>query len=409
MISAIKSKIDISSIKSFFTSKLVCYLVPFAFLGGKLTYYVLMQRIPSVTGYYLIHYLYTYNHGYVARGLVGEVISWFADTVTDRMTQGVVIFFSYLLAISASLCIGKALTAVRNDEKRFTWIVFIIIVAFILPMHFETYYHDVKLDKLLWALTFFAVFLHDRKYGIWFVPAFCIIATMVNPVFLFCSMILISIILLQEFHSSKYSLKNGIICAVSYISMIALGLYGTISEKWLGFSTPDELIDYYFARYDGVIDESIRERFLTEWLFDYFESLDQIFTMAYDIYFVDWGNGTQGIINFVLIALPAYIFLSVFWGKIIKAEDNKFQKFIYFLCAVSPLVLIPPISISWESAKYFYNNFMAQAGLVIYFIARGNKSVTETIENIVSYCKKHIIFAVTVAIYFATYLAYFIK
>lgn len=32
---------------------------------------------PSVGGYYMIHYLYTYKHGYVSRDLVGEIISLF--------------------------------------------------------------------------------------------------------------------------------------------------------------------------------------------------------------------------------------------------------------------------------------------------------------------------------------------
>lgn len=396
------------SVEKLFSSPIVCYLVPFISLGGYLIYCIAAKQIPPPSGYYLIHYLYVYDHGFIARGLVGEVISWFAQTVTEEMIHGVIIAFAALLMISASLCIGKALTKVRNDEKRFTYVLFLIIVLCVLPMTFKMYYSDMKLDKMLWALTLFAVFLADRKYGIWFVPFLCITATLVNPVFLFCSMILIAIILLQEFHSSGYSMKNGIICGISYISMIAIGLYGTIAEKWTGFATPEEFVDYYFSRYASGLTDTEYQLFVTEWLFDYFESLAGIFKTSFQIYFIEWGNGIKCILNFIFIALPAYILLTLFWKKVMKAENNKFQKFIYFLCAVSPIVIIPPVSISWEFSKYFYNNFTMQVCLIIFFIVRGHPAILNAVEDVIERCKKHIILTAAGISYFAICCLYYV-
>lgn len=396
------------SVEKLFSSPIVCYLVPFVCLGGYLIYFIAANKIPQPSGYYLIHYLYVYDHGFIARGLVGEVISWFADIVTNKMIYGVIIAFSALLMISASLCIGKALSKVRTDEKRFTYVLFLIIILCVLPMTFKMYYSDMKLDKMLWALTLFAVFLADRKYGIWFVPFLCITATLVNPVFLFCSMILIAIILLQEFYSSSYSVKNGIICGISYISMIAIGLYGAISEKWIGFATPDEFVDYYFSRYAEGLTQGDREPFLIEWLFDYFEPLDKIFETSFRIYFQNWGNGIVCILNFIFIALPAYILLTIFWKKAMKAENNKFQKFIYFLCAISPIVIIPPVSISWEFSKYFYNNVIMQICLIIFFIVRANPAVLNAVEDVVEYGKKHFLPTASVISYFAMCCLYYV-
>ncbi len=396
------------SVAKVFSSPIICYLVPFICLGGYLVFCIVANKIPQPNGYYLIHYLYVYDHGFVARGLVGEVISWFAQTVTDELIYNVIIGFSALLMISASLCIGKALTKVRNDEKRLSWILFLIAILCVLPMSFKMYYADMKLDKMLWALTFFAVFLSDRKYGVWFVPILCVLATLINPVFLFCSMILIAIILLQEFYSNRYSLKNGIICGVSYISMIAVGLYGTISEKWIGFDTPEEFIDYYFSRYAGSLNQSEYNLFATEWLFDYFEPLDKIFETSFRIYFQEWGNGIICILNFILIAFPTYILLSIFWKKVIKAETNKLQKFIYFLCAISPVVIIPPVSISWEFSKYFYNNFIMQVCLIIFFIVRENPAILSAVEETIECCKKHIVLTAAVIIYFSGCYLYYV-
>lgn len=390
-------------LKKICLSPAVFYLVPFLSLGSYLLNLILRGTLHSVDGYYLIHYLYTYDHGFVARGLVGEIISRFYDTVTPEVTKAVVIIFSVLLLISASLCIGKALTKVKDDRERFWWVLTLVIVLCVMPVSFRTYFIDTKLDKMLWALTLFAVYLSDSKSGIWAVPVLCVIATLINPVFLFCSMILIAIILLQKFADSKFSVRNGIICGISYISMIAIGLYGSISEQWLGFKTPDELIQYYFSRNAGGLPEEY-DRFATEWLFDYFEPLKNVFRLAYEIYFVRWGNGVADIFNFVLIAVPAYAVLTVFWIKAIKKEKNRFQKFIFFLCAVSPLILILPIAISWESSKYFSNNIIVQLCLIIFYIVNQNQTVLSVLSEAKIFFKKHLIITAAGILYLAMFL-----
>ncbi len=388
-----------------FVPKSACWLFPFIVFGGNLIYRILSGDIFPVNGYYLIHYLYTYSHGFVARGLVGEVLSWFFPIVSDGVTQGVMIVFNIMLAVFASLFFGKMLCSAREDKSRFQVVLFLTVVFFMLARPLDFYYRDFKLDKLLWALTFLSAFLANYKVGIWFVPLVCAVATLVNPVFLFCGMILVAIILLQEFYQGGYKAKNGIICAVSYISMIAIGLLAPITEKYIGFTTPSEMIDYYFARYSGVISQADYQLFETEWLFDYFESLENIFKMAYEIYFKDWGNGLRTILCFVFMSIPVYFVLVVFWVKSIKAHENKMQKFIFFLCAVSPVVMIPAVAISWEYSKYFYNNVLVQAGLIIYFVVKQNSAVLNAIDEIKVFCKKHLIITCVSLLYLISYIA----
>lgn len=377
------------------------YLIPLAVLCG----WVLIRKPPTVAGYYLIHYLYTYKHGFIPRGLIGEIISWFTDSVSDELIGTLAVAFSLVLAVAASLCIGKALSKVKDDKQSFFVVLFSVIVLCLIPGSFRMYFDQMTQDKLLWALTLFAVLLCDRKYAIWFTPLLCVVATLINPVYLFCSMILIAIILLQEFKSSGYSVKNGIICAVSYLSMIAIGLYGPLSEKKLGFQTPGELLDYYFARYAGELDAGTRHLFETEWLFDYFEPFDKVIELTFRIYFKEWGNAQRCLISFIFLALPALILFALFWKKVMKNETDKFQKFIFFLCAVSPVVIIPVTLISWEFTKYFYNNVIVQACLIIYYIVRKNPSVQKAVGDIVGSIKKNPIPFAAVVAYFAVFCA----
>lgn len=382
---------------------LTYYAVPFIIFAVCIVYLLVTDSFGSASGYYLIHYLYNYGHGFVARGLIGEIISWFYPVVTDEVTKGAVIIGAVMLAFGAALCIGKALNNARKDKDTFIWTVSFIIFLCLIPVTFRLYLTDTKLDKFLWALTLFAVFLADSKYGIYFVPVFCILATLVNPVFLFCSMLLVSLILLQKFYDSCYSVKNGFICGISYVSMIATGLFSTVSEKLLNFSSSEEFMNYYFSRYSGGVPENT-DKFINEWLFDYFEPLDRIFKLAYEIYFKSWGNGKSVIISTLLFAVPMYAVLSLIWLKAIRREENKFQKFIFTLCMISPVVLIPPILISWESSKYFENNMVVQICLFVYYCCHNNNSVIYALESAKKWCKNHLIISSVFVLYLGLFL-----
>lgn len=400
-----KSKRDLSPKQGIFSSAFACYLFPFVVFGGYLLYCILAKLMPHAQGYYLIQYLYTYDHGYISRGLVGEVISWFADTVSDDLTRWVMTGFSALLMIGMSLCIGKALSKVRFDKEKLSIVLFVVVMVFMIPMPHKFYYADMKLDKLVWALTLFSVYIADTKFGKWIVPFICMLATVVNPIFVFTSMILIAIILLQEFYSSGYSVKNGIVCGVAYVGIIALALLAPISEKWVGFETPTEMVDFYFARYAGSMEDVEYEQFAGMWLIDFFLPIDEIFKTSFAMYFKDFAMGMKSALNTVFLCVPVCAFTGFFWRKAIKAEENKFQKFIYFLCAISPVVIIPPVILSWELSKLFLNNVFVQAGLIIYFVVKGHPAVVKVCGEIKEFGKKHFVASVSVMLYFVCYLA----
>ncbi len=389
-------------------SDLMCYLIPFVCFSVNLIYLLLTGKITSVGGYYLIHLVYTYDHGFVARGLIGEIISWFTDVVTDEITLQIMIIFNIILLVCCSLFIGRMLTMVRNDKQRFQYLSLILIVIFVLGSPLNIYFQDSKLDKVLWALTFLSMFLINSSKGIYIVPFICILATLINPVFLFCSMILVSIALLQEFCESSHKIKNGIICAVSYITMIAIGLYAPISERFLGFETPREMIDFYFARYDKPLDPSEIEWLERTCIFDYFgDSFASMFRSACEIFFIEWDFGIRMIFLLLIAAIPLFVLFILFWKEAIKIEENKLQKLIFFFCAIHPVVLIPPVLISWEFHKYFLNYFLVQVCLVIYFIVKNNRSVLAVIEKLKAFCKNNLWLTLIILSCFISFVAAF--
>lgn len=379
-------------------SKAFCYALPLAVLG----IWLLTQTVPSVGGYNLIQYLYTYDHGYVSRGFVGEVISWFANTVTDELTQKINTGFSWFLAVTAALCIGKTFAAVRDDKQKYCQVFLVLALMCALPFSLSQHLVDVKLDKLVWAITLLAIFLSDKKFGIWLCPVLCALATVINPVFVFTSMVLVAIIMLQEFRSNGYSKKNLAICIISYATIIVIALIAPISQQYLGFETPKELVDFYFARYGGTVDEELYYNLVNEWVLDFFMPVKEIFGYVFDMYF-EGGGGIRGLAFIVIEALPVFAVTEYIWGRAIKSENDKFQKFIFFLCAIAPIVIIPAVIISWDVSKYVGSTVLVQLGLLVYYITKKNESVCGAVNKVAEFFKNNI-FVSGAAILYALFI-----
>ena len=387
--------------------QLLYYLLP---LGLLLVYMLFVSCRKMNDGsnnqlnYYQIHYLYTYDHGFVSRGLVGEIVSWFMDTVSIRDINTISVFMSLPMLVGAALCIGSALSRTKtradsltaNDDDRMVhrFVLLMVVVLCILPVTFRAYVGDLKLDKLLWGLTLFAVLLTEHSVGIWFTIPLCFLATVINPVFLFCSMLLISIILLQKLFDSSFSKKNLAICLVSYVGMIALGLFSALSEKKLGFADGYEMVDYYYARFADNLTAEARQALVETCLFDYFLPVGEVFKKTYEIYFMDWTNGMLLLWNTLFTAVPIYAVLIWFWRKVIKNTEAPLQKIVYLLCAVSPVVTVPVIILSWESSKYFANNILVQVILILYFLLQGRQEVVAALREAIDTAKRRRFFCV---------------
>lgn len=378
------------------------YLLAFVLIS---VYYLsVFDKVDAAEGYYLIHYNYNYSRGFVARGLVGQILSMLFDKITPTVIKGTIVVFDSLLIVSSSLCIGKALNKCRDDHFAFFVVSLAILVLCFCPYTFRYYFADSKLDKLFWALTLFAVYFSDTKHFKWLAPLLCIVAVLVNPVFLFMSNILISLVLLQQFANNRKSVFNGVVCMLTYALLIAIGIYGVISEKWLGFKDAYELMDYYFANYTGELTPAYYSEMARMCLCDYFIDYKDVLTQAFQLYFIGWGNGKSVILDTIFVTIPVFIPLTAFWVSVFKAEKDKFQKLIYFFCIISPVVAVPVTIVSWENSKYFSAIFIVQICLLVYFTVHKNEAVINTLLRIKNYFSSHVISLAALAAFYMLYV-----
>ena len=402
-----QSKISLNKtgLDNFIHSKLFCYLAPFAVL---MTYFIPVMaedRFEWFDDYYILSHLFNYDRGFMYKGFVGEVISWFTDTVTPGVIKGTMIFGSVMLLVAGTLCFGAVLSKTRDNREVHQAAMIIIAFLCIAPFTFKPYFVDMKFDKLFWAIALMAVLLCQKKLGIWFVPVLCMVATLINPLFLMGSMLLVAIILLQKCYESGFAVKNIVICAISYIGMIALGVYAITSQTDIGFETPYEMAEYYFKRYSEPIDPAVVEQVSDTFLYEYFEEKNMdFFKKLFEVNFWGWERGKTIASNGLLIGVPAVSLFTAFWVKVIKEEKEKFQKFIFFLCAATAAFAVAIIPIAWTLARNLAHNFIVQFGLILYFLATKNEAVVTVTGRIREFCKNNIVLSASVIAYFAIFI-----
>ena len=164
-------------------------------------------------------------------------------------------------------------------------------------------------------------------------------------------------------------------------------------------------MDFFFKRYAGELEPEYRERFINMWLIDFFMPLDKALNTSFHIYFENFGRGLNTAFNIVFVAIPFYTVMGIFWKKVIKAEQDKFQKFIYFLSSISIVAAIPAVILSWEFSKYLYNHILIQAGLIVYFVVKDQKAVVDTCKEAKEFGKKHLIASIAGILYFVTFFS----
>lgn len=392
-----------SGVQSFFESRAFCYLAPFTVLGAYMIYIVATGQMEFMKGYYELSYLLNYEHGFLSKALVGEVIGWFAETVTPGIIKGVSVFGSALLVVAASLCFGSVLDKTRDNPTAFTAAAVIITVLCFAPFAFKIHLYEIKQDKFFWAFALFAVYFSQFKFGIWLAPIFCFLATLVNPLFLTGAMFLVAIILLQKCKESGFAPKNVVVCAVSYIGMIALGVWSVKSGKSHGFADPYEMLDFYFSRYSGTLSDKSAEKLINEQLIEYFGTRDlAFFKNIFVEYALKGDNGVYTLLNGIFFSVPLLVILTVFWKNVIKEETDKFGKFIFFLCSATLISVLFMVILAW-GARFFFYSYAVQIGLILYYIANKNDAVLAVVSKATDFCRKHIVASAAALIYFAVF------
>lgn len=339
----------------------------------------------------LLTYLGDYSHGFMPRALLGEIITWFSDTVSLD------ILFVMSLTVCILLCIASALLGgylIKHCENK-TAVTVILAVMLGSPIFMPLFASWLGLmDVYLILLTFIAFTFNENRFLRYFIPVIAIICTAIHHAYLFLYMVPIAIALLYDFFKDKKYIRDGILCGVTYISLIALGLYTVKARNADGFGSTEEMIDFMLEKTDIPLTR--------EWL----QSVVPNEYMTGVDYIRDNITSTMSASNLLGIAVifaPIFILFAYGWIKAIRNSSDKSEKFVLFLCLIHPLSSVPAYIFGLNWNRWTSAIITSQCILYLFMLYRKNESVCMATGKVTEFFKKNFIFVVLYIIYAASF------
>ncbi len=348
----------------------------------------------SEDDYYFHFLLLDFKHGYMTRGFMGEIVSWFTDDVSKTTAVVFVSIGLLLLNIVISLIFGKL---IKNSEGDIKGTYIIIISLFILsPMYFRWLAKNgLQTDLYFYLFTFASVLILKNKVLKWLIPVFAIAATLFSVVYPIHCMTLIAIILLYEF-SKERNLSNGVLCVLTYVGIIGVAVFAISKRSSLTFSNVDELYEYMSSKVapGTVLDEGTVKYYIGE----YFLSFKQAVTQYM---FLEISRNLKTIIfSFIFIYLPFIIAISVFWIKCIIKTSDWLNRLIYVFAIAVPFLILFPFIFTGEPGRWSAAAFVVEAGLLIYFLYNKNGCVHSLFIELINKIKNKPYIAIASLLYY---------
>ncbi len=336
-------------------------------------------------------YLGDYSKGFMPRALIGEIISWFTPFYTQKMFYFLSIGICILTCVFISLLSGFVIKNTQNKTAA-TAIVAIMISSPIFMPLFSSWLGIT--DIYLIFLTLLAFTFNENKILRCLVPIIMLICTAIHHAYLFLYMVPVAIALLYDFFKNKKYIRDGLLCAFSYISLIFFGLFCVNKRDNNGFASLDEMIDFMVSKTDMNINKNwlmqvVPNEYLsdTEYLFDKIGATISL----------------SNLLGIVLIFSPLLVLFAFGWFKAIKESADKSEKFIFFLCLIQPISTIPAYIFALNWNRWTSSIVTAQCMLYLFMLYRKNKAVIAVTNKLTEFFKKHFSIVILYLIYFASF------
>ena len=339
----------------------------------------------------LLTYLGDYSHGFMPRAFLGEIISWFSDTVSLGLLFKLSFAICVLMSLTLAL-IGGYLIRHCENKNAVTAIIAIMVGSPIFMPVFASWLGITDIYLILLTLIAFA--LNENKVLRFAVPFIMLLCTVIHHAYLFLYMVPVAIALLYDMFKNKKYLRDGILCAVTYISLIALGLLTLSTRTAKGFSSVDEMVSFMLNKADMPLSE--------EWLMTVVPN-EYLTKSNFILENITSTMSVSNLLGIVAIFSPLLILFSYGWIKALKKAENNAEKFTIFLCLIHPLSTIPAYIFGLNWNRWTSAIITSQCLLYLFMLHRKNEAVCSTVEKITAFFKKHFVIVVFYIIYVASF------
>ena len=325
------------------------------------------------------------------RAFLGEVISWFSDTVSLELLFGLSLTVLILLCVAIDLVGGYLIRHIENKSAAKAIVTVMIGSPIFMPL-FSSWLG--LMDVYLILLTIIAFTLNENKVLRFTVPIIAPLCTAIHHAYLFLYMVPLAIALLYDLFKNKKYLRDGLLCSVTYVSMIAFGLITVKTRTADGFSSVDEMVDFMLKKSEVPLSR--------EWLQSVVPN-EYTTGVEYISETVTSTMSASNLLGIVAIFAPLLLLFAFGWIKAIKCSADKGEKFALFLCLIHPISSVPAYIFGLNWNRWTSAIITSQCILYLFMLYRKNEAVSASVEKITGFFKKHLEIVVFYIIYVASF------
>ncbi len=340
--------------------------------------------------------------GFISRTLAGTIsgILWEHPTKTNIIfLHTAVVILSFLLT---AVFLGRC---IRSADKKSADNLFIVCIAVaVLPYGFMSFINLFELLDIYWLMSVALCLLcADNKKAAFLIPVFILTGSWAHYSFFLAFMPVIYILCIEKCVREKTRLTYILTAVMVTLSVPTVIYFFATSRSVTGISF-DEFITYILEkagseitsmeRYVGKSFRSFNEMNRIYHIVDApSESVTGIAKLAAIIYgnvkFALEDTSLPGILCDFLLASPLLAFFECIWKKAMKAASDKKEKFIYFLCLISPLVQFFACFTSSDTSRWMSLMIISCLFMLALLIKEGHKAVSDSFNSIVQRLAEH--------------------
>lgn len=339
----------------------------------------------------LLTYLGDYSHGFMPRAFLGEIISWFSDTVSLGMLHTLSSVICILLSIVAALLGGLVIRKAENKVVVTAFVTIMVTSPIFMPL-FSAWLGITDIYLIL--LTFVAFIFNENRFLRYLVPVIALLCVAIHHVYLLLYMVPIAIALLYDCFRNKKYVRDGILCAVTYVSLIASAFIIIRTRQADGFSSIDEMIAFMISKADFPLSE--------EWLMSLVPK-EYMTSAGYLAQAITPTMSVKNLLGIIVILLPLFVLFAYGWAQALRRSEDKAEKFIFFLCLIHPLSTAPAYFLGLNWNRWTSAIITSQCILYLFMLYRKNKTLSDVAEQIAEFFRNHFILVLLYFIYYTSF------
>ncbi len=289
------------------------FVLLFGMLGFVLVFKIIQKSSP-ISSWIATHWVVSYEDGFISRGLVGTVFSWFVDQVTNRNITITYTLFYLLLVVIFSF-VWVYFKDKFNDFG--VWLLFLLMTFHPLGLfYFTSFANFGRFDLFLWFLFAISIFvIHKFSYSVWFyvIGFLGIIGTLIHQNFLlFFTPFLVTYYLLRSHLNQNFDIKKLISLFSPLFTFLALQKF-----SFVRYQSHEQMMEVLNTRHSTNI-------YNVPIIMEYFSSPIQ--HLRGNFYHIGRPEIFISLLVGLVLLTPTFYIFYIFWKNFFNSSEIQTQK-----------------------------------------------------------------------------------